>query len=160
MQFLPKNHQNSAQCTYRTIGHNYNLRIIQPTTQTSYLVDLKSPYVILYAKYMKHSSYGLKLPGTYNIQCKMVHEHQGAGFRVTTFTLSSVLHSARLTQSSPKDQMKSFSCTIGPMIGDLVKINNKQRYNHGNGHSNKRNTQNFVINLNDYSKGVKTDKRQ
>ena len=158
MQFLPRNCQNSAQRTYRNIAHHYNLQIIQTTTKTSYLVDLKGPYVILYAMYVRLSSYGLKPPGTYNRQCKIVQEHHGASFRGTTFTLPSVLHSAGLTQSSPKDQMGSFPCTIGPMIGDLVKNHNKNRYNYCNGYSNKFNTQKFVINLNDYSMETKTNK--
>ena len=75
LQLLPRNCQNSAQRTYRNIGHDYNLRIVQTTTETSYLVVLKGPYVILYAMYLKLSSYGLKFPGTYNRKCKRVQEH-------------------------------------------------------------------------------------
>ena len=105
--------------------------------------------------YVNLSNYRLKFPESYNRKCKIVQEHHGASFRGTTFTLSGILHSAGLTQGSPKDQLGSFPCIIGPMISDLVQNHNKNRYNYGNGHLNKRNTRKFVINLNDYSMEAK-----
>ena len=160
MQFLPRNCEKSTQRTYRNIGHDYNT-----TDYTNNYKDVlpcgpEGPVCHIVCYVCELSGYGRKFPGTYNRKCKNVQKHHRASFKGTTFTLSGVLHSAALTRSSPKNEMGSFRCTIGPMTGDLVQNHNKTRYNYGNGHSNKRNTQTFVINLKDYSMEAGTNKRQ
>ena len=79
-------------------------------------------------------------------------------FKNITERASGVLHSPCLVyyippgslRGHPKNKWGVFLCTIGPLNGDLVQNHNKNRYNYSNGHSKKRNTQKFVINLNDY----------